>query len=273
MGMKKREFCLILAVLTGWSFGQDAAVSEVAGSDDPFASGGLQLSDDISPERAGQETAGIEVRIEVFDLPVIKVIELLDARESDGQLRENVLSEIKGKRGKVVEVIQARTEAGLAAVVEGICETIYPTEYEPPSSFPDLVKMEKEAQALSEGNEDDEPTLLEAFVDQIATDATPTAFETRNLGSTVEFLVKSVEAQKKTWDVALAPEIVRFVGERSWMAGAVEMPIFTSWRVSQSFRIPNGEWVLASTGAIGGKESGTNPDEKRLMFLKVEQVR
>ena len=87
----------------------------------------------------------------------------------------------------------------------------------------------------------------------------------------MEFLVKSVEAQKGTWDIALAPEIVRLVGEHSWMAGAVEMPIFTSWRMNQSFRIPNGKWVLASTGAIGEKESGTNPDEKRLMFLKVEQ--
>ena len=172
-----------------------------------------------------------------------------------------------------------RTEAGLTATTEGICETIYPTEYEPPGSFADLAKMQEEARALSEqedqeDQEDDEgKSPLQAFVDQFAGDATPTAFETRNLGTTVEILVKSVDAQKGTWDVALAPEIVTFVGERSWMAGSVEMPIFTSWRVNQSFRISDGEWILATTGAIGDKERGADPTEKRLLFLKVEQVR
>ena len=275
MDMKSLRIWVVSTVLTSWSFGQDAASSPPQESNDPFASdSGLGGSHEIAPERAEQITAGIEVRMEIFDLPTLKVIQLLDERESDSQLRQDVLNEVQAERGKIIEVTQIRTEAGLAATVEGICETIYPTEYEPPESLVNLQKIQEEAQNLSRNkNGNEELSPLEAFVNQLAADATPTAFETRNLGATTEVLVKSVEAQEETWDIAIATEFVTHVGEKTWMAGTVEMPLFTTWRVNQSFRIPDKEWVLASIGAIGDREQGANQKEKRLLFLQVSQVR
>ena len=276
--MLKRLGGLFIGVVVsaGSNFGQDAAVSGSSSkSEDPFVDEGRdsQLTE-IASKRVEQKTAGVEVRIEIFDLPTLRMIQLLDEKMSAEQLRKDVLDLVVKEEGQVVEVVLVHTEAGLSATVEGICETIYPTEYEPPGGFPNLRKMQAEAKALvEEGSSDEKLSPLEAFVDQLAGDATPTAFETRNLGTTVEVLVKSVVEEKGVWDISLSPEIVAFVGERSWMGGTVKMPIFTCWRTNQSFRMLDGEWMLASTCAIGSLQSGTDSSHKRLMFLKVEQTK
>ena len=86
--------------MAGWIFSQDATPPEGAErGDDPFSDGLGRSGSDISPQRTEQETAGIEIRLEIYDLPVLKVIQLLDEKESEGQLRKDVLAEVEaGKR-------------------------------------------------------------------------------------------------------------------------------------------------------------------------------
>ena len=202
------------------------------------------------------------------------MIQLLDEKVSAEQLRKDVLELMVKEEGQVVETVLVRTEAGLSTTVEAICETIYATEYEPSGGLSNLRKMKAEAKAVvEEGSSDEKLSSSETFVDQHAGDAIPSAFETRNVGTVIEVLVKSVKEEKGVWDVSLSPEIVTFAGEQSWMGGAVKIPIFTCWRTNQSFRMLDGEWMLASTCAIGDLKNGTDPSHKRLMFLKVEQIR
>ena len=76
------------------------------------------------------------------------------------------------------------------------------------------------------------------------------------------------------WDLRLAPELVEFVGMRTYgpEGAESEMPQFNSGRTSSSLRVRDNTWTLVSmqTPYRGEKrETGT----KRLVFAKVQRAR
>lgn len=234
-------------------------------SDDPFAS---EVSPSaISPERAGRETATLLVRTEIYQLDTLEAAKLLDEMGEDAaELRSTLLARAGEGKATLIDSAAIRLDAGLTATVEGIVETIYPTEYEPPGVGRALAAISEEPpQSAPKG-------LLELF-QGLANDATPCAFETRNTGSTIEVEVRSVEAEQDAWDVRWAPEVVELVGESLWGEGLLKQPTFASTRLNSSFRIRDGEWTLAGLSAVGHKDGVTDPKQKRIFLLHVKRVR
>ncbi len=172
---------------------------------------------------------------------------------SDGQVQVIMrgLAQKKGTDLMTAPSITARS--GQKATIEVIREFIYPTEYEPP-------ELPQGGGGGNNGGVGGQAAAL------IATPATPTAFETKNLGVTLE-IEPTIGENDFVIDLRFLPEIVEFEGfinygspilspGRDIFGNAVssvitenriEMPVFSKRSVNTSLTIYDGYTV-----AVGG---------------------
>jgi general secretion pathway protein D len=165
------------------------------------------------------------------------------------------LSQKKGADMMTAPSVTARS--GQKATIEVIREFIYPTEYEPPEI----------PQSVGSG----ESGGIGGTVSFIpVTPATPTAFETRNTGVTLE-IEPTIGENDFMIDLRFVPEIVEFEGFINYgspIFGAddsvltenrIEMPVFSTRRVNTSLTIYDGYTV-----AVGGlmREDVQNVEDK-----------
>ncbi len=190
---------------------------------------------------------------------------------SDGQVQMIMrgLSQKKGTDLMTAPSVTARS--GEKATIEIIREFIYPTEYEPPelpSSFGGNANFGGGLGGLGGNNVASFPV----------TPATPTAFETRNTGVTLE-IAPNIGANDFVIDLNFAPEIVEFEGFINYGSpiqspssdalgnpttvtitdNRIEMPVFSTRRVNTALTIFDGYTV-----AVGGlmREDVQNVEDK-----------
>lgn len=164
------------------------------------------------------------------------------------------------------------TKPGLPARIEIIREFIYPTEYDPPE-LPNQVGTD--AIGGGGGGLPGTPASVTTFP---VTPATPAAFDTKNVGVTLE-VDPVVGPNGYTIDLNLTPEVVEFEGFINYgnpiTSGAIdalgrptqvvitenriEMPIFSTRRVKTQVTVWDGQTV-----AIGGliREDVQNVEDK-----------
>ena len=120
------------------------------------------------------------VQVEYVELSHETLTDLLflaDPPSADATpLRKQVQELVKKGEAKVMETMILDARSGEKALAESINEFIYPTEYEPPE-IPTKVSVPERPDGLNP----DEMKLLR----MMRTPATPTSFETRNLGTTL----------------------------------------------------------------------------------------
>ncbi|NNC88969.1 MAG: type II and III secretion system protein [Akkermansiaceae bacterium] len=184
---------------------------------------------------------------------------------SDGQFQMIMRGLAQKKGADIMTAPSVTARPGQKATIEIIREFIYPTEYEPP----ELPNQVGTTGGLGAGGN--------AGIFPV-TPATPTAFETRNTGVTLE-IEPNVGANDYVIDLRFAPEIVEFEGfinygspitsPASDMMGnpvtvtitenRIEMPVFSSRRVSTGITIYDGHTV-----AVGGlmREDVQNVEDK-----------
>ncbi len=145
--------------------------------------------------------------------------------------------------------------SGEKASAESILEVIYPTEYEP-------------FWALSEGNEDDEGVATLASY----APPTATAFETRNVGNTLE-IEPTIGPDNRTIDLRMAPEIVFHVGEKYYakikndeLETDVQMPLFYTLKVTTALTMIDGKAQVVAT-LSPKRADGTTDHSRKLMVL------
>lgn len=157
------------------------------------------------------------------------------------------------------------TRSGSQAKVEVIRELIYPTEYDPPELPQDFGDLTDVAGAGIDVPPDD-PTAAAPPPSFPVTPATPTAFQTRNTGVTLQ-VTPQIGPDGYTIEMDLVPEVVEFEGfinygspittsgqdilgnttEIVLTANRIEMPVFSTRRVTTNVTVYDG-----STVAIGG---------------------
>jgi general secretion pathway protein D len=173
---------------------------------------------------------------------------------NDGQFQMIMRGLAQKKGADIMTAPSVTARPGQKATIEIIREFIYPTEYEPP----ELPNQVGATGGLGGGG-----TGAGIFP---VTPATPTAFETRNTGVTLE-IEPNVGANDYVIDLRFAPEIVEFEGFINYGSpitspasdafgnpvtvtiteNRIEMPVFSSRRVSTGITIYDGHTV-----AVGG---------------------
>ena len=170
---------------------------------------------------------------------------------SNSQLQV-VMRGLQQKKGTdIMTAPSVLARSGQTAKIEIIREFIYPTEYEPPELPNEVGSGFSIGGGVTGGG---------SFP---VTPATPTAFETRNTGVTLE-IEPTLGANDYTIDLRFVPEIVEFEGFVNYgspitagttMTGApniltdnrIEQPVFSSRRVTTGLTIYDGHTV-----AVGG---------------------
>jgi hypothetical protein len=208
----------------------------------------------------------IRVQVEYVELSHETLTDLLflaDPPSADATpLRKQVQELVKKGEAKVIETMILNARSGEKALAESISEFIYPTEYEPPTlpgSF--------EKSALSDAQ----------ALEKLLNFATPTSFETRNLGTTLEIEPTS-GADDKVIDLRLAPDLVWHTGETVWLErkdslgniSRIQMPKIYSLRTTTALTCKEGQYVFAAALSPKDAEGTTDPSRKVIVFVKCD---
>lgn len=214
----------------------------------------------------------VQVQVEFVEMSHLKLTELLflsDPASSDASpLRKQVVELVKKGEAEVLETMMVVSRSGEKATSEGIREFIYPTEYEPPE-IPSKITIPGKPDELS-------PEKLKLMW-MMRTPATPTAFETRNLGSTLE-VAPTIGVNDKYVDLQLAPEIVWHTGNTVWVetkdglgnVSRIEMPQMYKLSVNTAITCLDNQYNLIAVLSPKDQEGVTDMTRKVMVFVKCD---
>lgn len=163
-----------------------------------------------------------------------------------------------------VKIISGRS--GEKFEIESVREFIYPTEYsvsEVPSQ-PSLAQQSALLKARS--------------LTKFSRPAPPVAFETRNLGMTLE-VQPTLGESGNIIDLSLHSEFVDSVGFSKWLEiqdqwgkDGLKMPIFLSQKINTALTLQNGEFYLFNTYTPKDIKGELDPSRKLLVFAMAEII-
>lgn len=211
-----------------------------SGEVDPFAApspSGYSSLSAVPASRLKEARAALRLRLETWEVPNLEIARSLDHLGDVAALTKIRDEWLAGKDGvKLLWCPAQGLDASTRANTESITESIYPTEYEPPELLPPSAPKPDPATPIGKA--------FEAAMKSCS----PTAFETRNTGHTLEAVAHPVSAEKASWDVALTLEDVELAGMSTFGPDElmVKMPQFTSFRTGGLLRLKEGEWRLVS---------------------------
>ena len=207
----------------------------------------------------------IRVQVEFIDVPHETLTALMadETITNDTQLRARLTELVKKKEASIMETQILQAPDGQKATAESIEEYIYPTEYEP-AELPNEITVEGEDGAQKVNTRD------------FATGPTPTAFETRNLGTTLE-IEPTLQKDGRTVMLRFAPEIVHHVKNEVWSEwegvhgrSDITMPVMFSMRVSTGVYVADGDYRLVSATSPKGEEGYPDFDRKVMLFVRCD---
>lgn len=219
-----------------------------------------------TPAQVADKNPPIRLRLETWEAPALDVARKLDevvTAKDLAALREQCLNGAPGVSLVLSHAVSMATPTKVTA--ESITERIYPTEYEPP------VLPCTPSDALKK----DPPSNWVEIVNESLRTTTPTSFETRNTGTTLEAEAFLVPDMDKTWDLRLSVEDVRLLGRDKFGAEAlkVDMPAFSSFRTNGHLRLKEGEWQILSMMEPPRGMEGKPSDKRWVTLVRVDQVK
>lgn len=183
---------------------------------------------------------------------------------NDNAIHQKAVSLLKSGEVTLDEAFMATAKIHTKSTAESIREIIYATEYEPPE-LPKIVKS-KPGGSLDPNN-----------LPEIATPPTPSAWDTRNVGPTLECECDDPSADGYV-NVTLVPESVRLSGETVWREWKspicdvpVKMPVFSVLRTNTSVRAKSGHWTMAA--AMPSLDADGFSDSSRVVMIFVRTTR
>lgn len=198
----------------------------------------------------------LSLRFEDFSLDLATAAELQRADLGDEELYRRLIAMVGKKEARQESMTVVRSRSGNKALAESILETIYATEFEPPE-LPNTVgvsisppKPAAEVPAPDTVPETDklDQAVEAAQLDGLRTPATPTSFETRNSGRTVE-VEPTASADWSIIDLRFACDYVLHVGTSKHGQGLseAEMPEFEVQRSNSAVTVTPGKPFLCGT--------------------------
>jgi hypothetical protein len=206
----------------------------------------------------------VQVQVEFVEMPheaLTKLLFLAKPKSADAtDLRKQVQDMVSRNEAKVIETQIVIARSGQKATSESIHEFIYPTEYEPPG-FPAHTGSD------AENAPKDSPQWSPA--------PTPTAFETRNLGTTVE-IEPTIGEDNRIIDLRFVPELIWHTGNVTWQEGkdkfgnpfTIEMPEIYMLRLNTAFTCISGQYTLVGVVSPKDEKGETDMTRKVMVFVK-----
>lgn len=188
----------------------------------------------------------------------------------DGELRKQLAQLIKEGKANVLETMVCSTRSGTKGSVNSNEELIYPTEYEPAQ-----LAVEQTGTATT-GDGGLVPTKV--HVRDLTTGPTPTAFETRPVGISME-VTPTLNAGGKRINFILNSEMVSHVGQQVWSEWKgetgntpIQMPTFYKVGINTTAAAADGQFLMI--GAMSPKSDKGHIDTQRklMVFLKGDVI-
>jgi hypothetical protein len=219
--MKRTVACFIgIGLFGGTVCGQEKEV-------DPFNDKDWQKAKmiDDAPENW-------EVMWEVFSVPFADAAKLRREVKDAGKIYELLVKRVEEKKAGLEEFVVLKGSVWKTSEAGSYEEYIYSTESEPPE-LPNVVKKVPENPEV---------------VDLLMTPAMPSAFDTRNVGRSLEIVIEE-KVSPDVIRVALKFDRVSLVELVSWgqKKSELKMPKFSSHGVKKEMLLKNGKTTLVGT--------------------------
>ena len=224
---------------------------------EPSSNGSGATLDSFDPDALAPKV--IQVQLEYIELShelLTKLLFLAEPKSADATpLRKKLQELVIKNEANVLETQILVCKSGQKATTESLHEFIYPTEFNPPFK----AKEEDKIKAM--------PAVSFPF-----NPATPTAFDTRNMGSTFE-VEPTLSADNRIVDVRIVPELLWHTGDTNWQetkdalgnASVVRMPDFYVIRANTAVTCIGGQYTLISVNSP--KDSKGDPDMTRKVVV------
>jgi hypothetical protein len=246
----KPSTCIVLAALLGSSV-LPAQTPPPAARQDPY----VAPAPAAGAAPAAEVQRNLSLRVEDFSLDLATAAELERADLGDEELYRRLIAMVGKKEARQESMTVIRTRSGNKALGEGILETLYATEYEPPE-LPNTVGVSIVPPEPAEGPAPDvvpetdklEQAVKASQLGDLRTPATPTSYETRNTGRTVE-VEPTASADWSIIDLRISSEQVLHAGTSKHGQGLSlqEMPEFESQRILTAATVIPGQPFLLGT--------------------------
>lgn len=192
------------------------AISSLLAQEKPAAPASQPQTD--TAVEASTQAPNISICYETFSMPLAMAAKLQRQQLADPELYQQIVAAVEKETARQESFIMLRAKSGLTAKTESVSEQTFPTEFaEPtlPGSFSGAANT--------------------APSNPVALPAVPTAFETRNVGTTVE-VEPSLGEDGQFVNVRMIPEMITQAGRESWGQGlaTAQMPIFETQRIGTS---------------------------------------
>lgn len=197
-----------------------------------------------------------EVMWEVFSVPFADAAKLRRSLKDQGEIYQELVKRVGKKKAVLEEFVVLKGSVGKTSETKSVEEFIYNTEVEPPE-LPNIVKKVPENPKVA---------------DLLMTPAMPAAFDTRDLGRSLEIDIVE-KLSPKVVRMELKFDRVSLTDLETWgqKKSLVEMPRFANHGVKKEVLFMAGEPTLVGTmsPSKGKKDEG----EERMVWLAFATVR
>ena len=214
----------------------------------------------------------IRTQVEFIEVSHEQLTELLFTDEPPSAdatpLRKRLKEMVRAGQAKMLDTMLANSRSGEKTTVESIEELIYPTEYEP-WELPNEVDVPDKPQGLTPSDREGLAILVAA--------ATPTSFETRKLGNTLE-IEATIAGNNKKIDLGFTSDMVWHTGDTVWgkrkdpsgNVCQISMPDFYSMRMSTHLTCIPGQYNLAGVLSPKNAEGEIDTSRKVMVFVRCQ---
>lgn len=236
-----------------------------------FALAPLLTLAEVDPFSGGDDKAHAprhaRVQVRLIEISHTDLVDAMDAIDSsDGSLYSEVQKLKKKGKAKLVHLAIVTARSGEKSSVESLREMIFPTEYEHPS-FPDSPKMVEQ-----QGKQRWKHHPIRPY------GAPPVAFETRNVGDTLE-IEPSISSDGKIIDLRLSydrvshlRDIVWLTHKDRWGEANLFFPEFGTWRPMVALSLLNNQMQFVTSFTLQN-QGRLQPNNRRvLLFAKVRVI-
>lgn len=243
--MKIHLHFLSVALLASGSLASAQSIAMAAAqAADPFVRNNPQAAA-VEEDERDNLPAYVSICYESFSLPLADAAALRREGLPDAALYAELVKRTEGGTVNQEHFAIVCARSGEKALLESISEQIYPTEFEPGLHPP------TPAPTPAPGADGSKPAGQAAAVDPpqgAPIPATPTSFETRNTGFTLE-VEPTIGGNSNIIDMRFAPDAVAMVDRSKFGQGLseTETPVFESQRINTALTMKSGVPMMIGT--------------------------